>query len=90
MKANRKKTTTTIVKMPTRGTASCTTCVFSRKIIITVNGTADCEMCECHVARPTSYGFPTIRPDDFCGLHVKADTMERTFANVSPSPATNA
>ena len=41
------------------------------------------EMCECHVARPTRYGFPTVRMDDFCALHVDSKTLERTFAGLA-------
>ena len=45
-------------------------------------------MCECHVARPTRYGFPTVRLDDFCALHVCAKTLERTFAGLAAPVAT--
>ncbi len=92
--AGKRSNDITVEKMPTRGTAACADCIFARKIVICDKGengepVAGREMCECHVARPNSYGFPTIRPDDFCGLHVNAETMERTFAAVSPSPVTN-
>lgn len=78
----------------TRGTARCIECLFGRAITIVDKprktkanpDPADIvrEMCECHVARPTRFGFPTVRPDDFCALHVDAVTCERTFAGLAP------
>ena len=40
-------------------------------------------VCECHVARPTKFGFPKVRLDDFCSMHVNADTLERTYAGLA-------
>ena len=70
-----------------RGTAKCANCLFGRGVKITDedkkgNVTAIREMCECHVARPTRYGFPVVRPDDFCALHVDAQTAEKTFGGL--------
>lgn len=63
--------------------ARCAECLFGRPVADTdKSGNIRREMCECHVARPTKSGFPVVRPDDFCALHVDADTMERTFAGV--------
>ena len=75
------------VKKDTRGTARCADCLFGRPVTIVDKNkkgevTAQREMCECHVARPTRYGFPTVRLDDFCSCHVCAETVERTFAGL--------
>ena len=71
----------------TRGTAKCASCLFGRPVTVVDRDksgkeTARREMCECHVARPTRYGFPTVRLDDFCACHVDAATNERTFAGL--------
>ena len=71
----------------TRGTAKCAGCLFGRPVTVVDKDksgkeTARREMCECHVARPTRYGFPTVRLDDFCACHVCAKTAERTFAGL--------
>ena len=72
----------------------CDGCLFGRPITIeTKKGkgadakTESRPMCECHVARPTRYGFPTVRPDDFCSLHVDAETCERSFVGLTPNGA---
>jgi hypothetical protein len=75
------------VKRDTRGTARCIDCMFGRPAVIIErdkdgNETARHEVCECHVARPTRSGFPTVRPDDYCACHVDAKTAERTFAGL--------
>lgn len=67
----------------TRGTAKCAECIFGRLVTI-IDAEVVREICECHVARPTRFGFPTVRPDDFCALHVDAVTCERTFAGLGP------
>lgn len=77
-------------KRPTRGTATCEGCMFGRPVTIVDHDkagkeTARRDMCECHVARPTRSGFPTVRLDDFCALHVDAETAERTFAGLAPT-----
>lgn len=71
----------------TRGTARCADCLFGRPVTVIDKDkdgkeTARREMCECHVARPTRYGFPLVRLDDFCACHVNAKTAERTFAGL--------
>ncbi len=76
----------------TRGTARCAGCLFGRPVTVIDRDkagkeTARREMCECHVARPTRYGFPTVRLDDFCALHVDAQSGERTFAGLVPGGA---
>ena len=70
----------------------CDECLFGRAVTITVkkgkgkDATEEAvPMCECHVARPTRYGFPVVRPDDFCSYHVDADTCERSFAGLIPN-----
>lgn len=77
-------------KKETRGTAKCAECIFGRPVTVVDHDkagkeTARREMCECHVARPTRYGFPCVRLDDFCALHVDAKTAERTFAWLAPT-----
>ena len=47
----------------TRGTAKCASCLFGRPVTVidkdkSGKETARRKMCECHVARPTRYGFP--------------------------------
>lgn len=80
----------------TLGTARCDGCLFGRLVVVVDKDksgkeTDRREMCECHVARPTRYGFPCVRMDDFCALHVDAKTGERTFAGlVMPSTASMA
>lgn len=71
----------------TRGTAKCENCIFGRAVMIidkdkSGKETARRDMCECHVARPTRYGFPVVRLDDFCACHVSARSAERTFAGL--------
>ena len=75
-------------KQATHGTAHCAGCIFGRPVTIIDHDkagkeTGRREMCECHVARPTRYGFPTVRLDNFCALHVDAKTLERTFAGLA-------
>lgn len=77
----------------TLNTAKCETCIFGRKVTICDKNkkgkvTNERQMCECHVARPTRYGFPVVRLDDFCACHVEAETAERTFAGLVGNPAT--
>ena len=79
----------------TNGTACCALCMFGRHVTIVDQDKggsekARREMCECHVARPTRYGFPVVRLDDFCGLHVDVRTGEKTFAGLIPSAALTA
>ena len=65
--------------------ARCDGCLFGRKVIIVKRGRADKDgnaRCECHVARPTSHGFPVVRCDDWCSCHVSARTHERTFGGI--------
>lgn len=74
----------------TRGTAKCANCIFGRPVTISDRDKSGKEtnrrdMCECHVARPTRYGFPVVRLDDFCALHVDAASGERTFAGLLPN-----
>ena len=66
--------------------AKCARCLFARLVAVPNDdyGNAS-KMCECHVARPTSHGFPIVRRDDFCSCHVDAETHERTFANLAPN-----
>lgn len=78
------------IKHDSRGTARCADCMFGRPVTVIDHNkagteTARREVCECHVARPTRYGFPTVRLDDFCALHVDARTAERTFAGLAPT-----
>lgn len=70
-----------------RGTAKCIDCIFGRPVTIidrdkSGKETGRRDMCECHVARPTRYGFPVVRLDDFCACHVSAESAERTFAGM--------
>lgn len=70
-----------------REVARCADCLFGRGVTLEDRDkrgrlTGRRMMCECHVARPTRYGFPVVRPDDFCALHVGALTGERTFAGL--------
>lgn len=51
----------------------CSQCIFAR---VSEDG-----RCECHVARPTKTGFPSVNADDFCSLHVNAISGKRTFAS---------
>lgn len=65
--------------------ARCDGCLFGRKVIIVKRGPVDKDgnaRCECHVARPTSHGFPVVRCDDWCSYHVGARTHERTFGGI--------
>lgn len=82
-------------KKATLGTARCAECIFGRGVTIVDKDkagkvTGKREMCECHVSRPTRYGFPVVRTDDFCACHVDAKTGERTFAGLAPSAGANA
>lgn len=72
------------------GTARCETCIFARAVTIEDKNrkgevTATREACECHIARPIRFGFPTVRLDDFCANHVDRATLEKTFAGLAPS-----
>lgn len=83
------------MKQNTHGTARCAECLFGRGVTITDYNkagkvTGKREMCECHVSRPTRYGFPVVRTDDFCACHVDAKTGERTFAGLAPVATVNA
>ena len=83
------------IKKETLGTARCAECLFGRGVTITDYNKAGKvtdkrEMCECHVSRPTRYGFPVVRTDDFCACHVDAKTGERTFAGLAPVATVNA
>lgn len=75
----------------THVTARCAECLFGRKIALVdvVRGDEGERraMCECHVARPTKWGWPVVRMDDFCALHVDAKTHERTFAGLTQGGA---
>lgn len=78
----------------TKNTAACAACLFGRAVEIIDRDKGGKEvsrrsMCECHVARPTRYGFPVVRPDDFCALHVDAAKGERTFAGLVPNAGNN-
>ena len=69
--------------------ATCATCIFGRGITIEDKNrkgevVATREMAECHVARPTRFGFPVVRLDDFCSMHVDRASAERTFAGLVP------
>jgi hypothetical protein len=69
------------------GAARCDGCIFGRCIVVVDTNkrgeeVSRRELCECHVARPTRSGFPTVRRDDFCSCHVSAKTTERTFAGL--------
>lgn len=82
-------------KKATLGTARCSECIFGRGVTIVDKdktgkelGRRECY--ECHVARPTRYGFPVVRDDDFCACHVDAKTGERTFAGLAPVAGANA
>lgn len=77
----------------TRGTAQCSSCVFGRCVTIVDTDKKGHEISrhdcyECHVARPTRYGFPVVRKDDFCALHVDATTLEQTFKGLVSAGAT--
>lgn len=64
--------------------AQCRRCLFGRLVQTAERGV----MVECHAARPTaSYGFPLVRPDDFCPLHVTVKTRVQSFAGLVPQPA---
>jgi hypothetical protein len=45
-------------------------------------------MCECHVARPTRFGFPVVRLDDFCSFHADPKTGERAYAGLVANVST--
>ena len=66
--------------------AKCENCLLGRCITVTFMQKGEeagkDERCECHMARPTSAGFPQVRRDDWCSLHVQAGTTERTFGGV--------
>ena len=84
---NRKDETMSREKKETLGTARCARCLFGRPVTVIDHDkkgaeTGRREMCECHVARPTRYGFPVVRLDDFCACHVEAASAERTFAGL--------
>ena len=74
----------------TRCGAICANCLFGRGVTVidrdkaTGNEVGRRDVFECHVARPTRFGFPCVRPDDFCSLHVSASNCERTFAGLVP------
>ena len=76
------------LNVPAENTAGarCDGCLFGRCVSTTlmregvVIGTED--YCECHMARPIAAGFPRVRRDDWCSLHVQAQTKERTFCGV--------
>lgn len=83
------------IKQNTHGTARCSECIFGRGVTIVDKdktgkelGRRECY--ECHVSRPTRYGFPVVRTDDFCACHVDAKTGERTFAGLAPVATANA
>lgn len=64
--------------------AQCRRCLFGRLVQTAERGV----MVECHVARPTSTGgFPLVRPDDFCALHVTVRGRVQSFAGLVPPPA---
>lgn len=69
-----------------KSTSICAKCLFGRLVRSDERGT----YCECHIVRPTSYGFPIVRPDDFCGQHVNDQGTFRTFAAVLPEPSQSA
>lgn len=82
------KPRTEVVPAGERPTAArCDECLFGR--IVTMVAVKDGksvqigpERCECHVARPTGHGFPCVRRDDWCSLHVSAAKGERTFSGL--------
>ena len=47
------------------------------------NAVQTIDKCECHMARPTKLGFPLVRRDDWCSLHVDCYTGDRTFGGVA-------
>jgi hypothetical protein len=63
-----------------KSAATCMKCLFGRLVESEKKGI----FCECHVARPTQSGFPMVRPDDFCPLHVMVRSKKRTFAGLVP------
>jgi hypothetical protein len=63
-----------------KSAATCMKCLFGRLVESEKKGI----YCECHVARPTQSGFPMVRPDDFCPLHVMVRSKKRTFAGLVP------
>jgi hypothetical protein len=86
-KASPGKPRTEIVPAGERPTsARCDQCLFGRTVaVLAVKGkdaTRLAERCECHVARPSGHGFPCVRRDDWCSLHVSAETQERTFGGL--------
>ena len=34
----------------------------------------------CHISRPSNYGFPIVRPDEFCALFTDRATKEQPLA----------
>lgn len=70
--------------------AVCDNCLFGRLVTVVEKDKSGKElnrldMCECHVSRPTVRGFPVVRRDDFCALHVDRGTLARTYAEIVPS-----
>ena len=82
------KPRTEVVPAGERPTAArCDECLFGR--LVTMVAVKDGksvqigpERCECHVARPAGHGFPCVRRDDWCSLHVSAAKGERTFSGL--------
>ena len=65
-----------------KSAATCARCLFGRIVRDALNGG---RRCECHVSRPTATGgFPLVRPDDFCPLHVSVKARVRSFAGLVP------
>ena len=66
--------------------ARCDECLFGRCVTVCEarhgNTTQNIDKCECHMARPTRLGFPLVRRDDWCSLHVDCYTGDRTFGGV--------
>lgn len=67
--------------------ARCDECLFGRCVTVCEarhgNAVQTIEKCECHMARPTKLGFPLVRRDDWCSLHVDCYTGDRTFGGVA-------
>ena len=65
-----------------KSAATCARCLFGRIVRDALSGG---RRCECHVSRPTATGgFPLVRPDDFCPLHVSVKARVRSFAGLVP------
>lgn len=72
----------------------CLNCAFGRQVTVVTEDkksgkeTDRRNMCECHVARPTRFGFPVVRLDDFCSFHADPKTGERAYAGLVANVST--